>query len=258
MYCKQIVIVLAQKFWDEAKQLIWFGNCLRQSRTFLFNPKTKRSKQNVLIWYAYYWNKSKTFWFGLLIIGSKAKQFDLLRKLSQQKRLPASVSGGVSDCFWCRPYCVGGPVVAFIPTVACIPAVVIGLDIAVILNVARVALLLLLVSLLLLASWLSRAFLLLLVLLAFLYSFRTCCCFTYWIVEWDVFLLTCLLLYILDCRMRRISLSGYQTMAIGLNFFMLSNCWNIEYRIGEFQKLSDYQILDSEKTIGCPSLGIDR
>jgi hypothetical protein len=30
-----------------------------------------------------------------LIIGTKAKQFDLLRKLSQQKRFPASVSRGV-------------------------------------------------------------------------------------------------------------------------------------------------------------------
>jgi hypothetical protein len=28
-----------------------------------------------LIWSAYYRNESKTFWFGLLIIGTKAKQF---------------------------------------------------------------------------------------------------------------------------------------------------------------------------------------
>jgi hypothetical protein len=45
-------------------------------------------------------------------------------------------------CFWWRPYCVVGPVVAFIPAVACvpavacIPAVVSGHDTAVILNVA--------------------------------------------------------------------------------------------------------------------------
>ncbi len=39
-------------------------------------------------------------------------------------------------CFWWRPYCVGGPVVAFIPAVACFPAVVSGHDIAVILKVA--------------------------------------------------------------------------------------------------------------------------
>jgi len=37
-------------------------------------------------------------------------------------------------CFYWRPYCVGGPVVAFIPAVACVPAVVSGHDIAVILN----------------------------------------------------------------------------------------------------------------------------
>jgi hypothetical protein len=47
---------------------------------FLFNPKTYRSKQNVLIWSAYYWNESKTFCFGPLIIWKKAKQFDFLPK----------------------------------------------------------------------------------------------------------------------------------------------------------------------------------
>jgi hypothetical protein len=29
---------------------------------------------------AYYWNESKTFWFGLLIIGTKAKHIDLVLK----------------------------------------------------------------------------------------------------------------------------------------------------------------------------------
>jgi hypothetical protein len=55
-------------------------------------------------------------------------------------------------------------------------------------------------------------------------------------------------------------------MAIGLYFYLLSNYRNIEYRIGEFKKLSDYRISDqglnlsdyrisdSEKTIGCPPL----
>ncbi len=38
-------------------------------------------------------------------------------------------------CFWWGPYCVGGPVVAFIPAVACFSAVVSDHDIAVILNV---------------------------------------------------------------------------------------------------------------------------
>jgi hypothetical protein len=38
-------------------------------------------------------------------------------------------------CFCCRPYCVGGPAVAFIPAVACLPAVVNGHDIAGILAV---------------------------------------------------------------------------------------------------------------------------
>ena len=102
-------------------------------------------------------------------------------------------------CFYWHPYCIGGPVVAFIPAVACVPAVVSGLDIAVVLNVARVVLLLLLVSLLLLASWMLQAFLLLLAFLALL-----------------LFLSNMLLLYILDCRMRCISLPDYRTIAIGL------------------------------------------
>jgi hypothetical protein len=39
-------------------------------------------------------------------------------------------------------------------------------------------------------------------------------------------------------------LSDYRTRAIGLSFFLLSNFRDIEYRIGEFKKLSDYRILD--------------
>ncbi len=56
--------------------LIWSGNCFRQSRTFLFNPKTNRSKQKVLIWFPYYCDKSKIFWFGLLVLRIEAKYFD--------------------------------------------------------------------------------------------------------------------------------------------------------------------------------------
>jgi len=59
-YYKQIVFFFAQIFWDEAKQFGLVCNCLRQSRTFLFNPKTNRYKQKVLIWFDYYRNKSKT------------------------------------------------------------------------------------------------------------------------------------------------------------------------------------------------------
>jgi hypothetical protein len=48
-YRKQIVSVLAQKFWYEAKQFDLVLNCLGQNRAFLYNPKTYRSKQNVMI-----------------------------------------------------------------------------------------------------------------------------------------------------------------------------------------------------------------
>jgi hypothetical protein len=89
---------LAQKFFitsmsflflsknSETKQsnLVWSGNCCRQSRTFLFllYIEAKRfdlvfflseRKQNVLIWFAYYMNERKEIWFGL--------------KLSQKKNL---------------------------------------------------------------------------------------------------------------------------------------------------------------------------
>ncbi len=52
-------------------------------------------------------------------------------------------------------------------------------------------------------------------------------------------------LYILDCRMRHITLSDYQTIRLWLldcKIFLLSNYQDIEYRIGEFKKLSDYRI----------------
>jgi len=55
-------------------------------------------------------------------------------------------------------------------------------------------------------------------------------------------------------------------MAIRLIFFLLSYFWNIEYRIGNFKKLSnywildqgldlsDYRISDSQKAIVCQAL----
>ncbi len=73
------------------------------------------------------------------------------------------------------------------------------------------------------------------------------CCFTYWIVEETYY---------------SIGPPDYG------NFFLLSNYLNIKYCIGEFKKLSDYGIpdqglnlsdywiLDSEKTIVCPPLAI--
>ncbi len=48
-------------------------------------------------------------------------------------------------------------------------------------------------------------------------------------------------LYILDCRMWLITLSDYGCRIVT---FLLSNYWNIEYRIGEFEKLSGYLISD--------------
>jgi hypothetical protein len=78
-------------------------------------------------------------------------------------------------------------------------------------------------------------------LLPFLVLGRSCCCqcpshpcvhilaggFTYWIVEWGILHYWTMGLWPSDC-----------------NFFLLSNYRNIEYCIGEFKKLSDYQISD--------------
>ncbi len=62
---------------------------------------------------------------------------------------------------------------------------------------------------------------------------------------------------------------GHRTIGLKLldnRFFLLSNYRTIEYRTGKFEKLSDYgisdqghnlsdyQISDSQKTIGCPPL----
>ncbi len=66
--------------------LIWSKNCQRRSGTFLCNKKTYRSKQKVLIWFPYYWNESKTFWFGLLVFRNEAKYFDLVCLLSELKQ----------------------------------------------------------------------------------------------------------------------------------------------------------------------------
>ena len=66
--------------------LIWSKKCWRRSGTFLCNKKTYRSKQKVLIWSACFQNWSKIFWFGLLIIRTKAKRFDLVCLLSQLKQ----------------------------------------------------------------------------------------------------------------------------------------------------------------------------
>jgi hypothetical protein len=75
----------------------------------------------------------------------------------------------------------------------------------------------------------------------------------------------------LECGAASVVISSETYYTIGLwlsdsNFFLLSNYRNIEYRIGELKKpsdyrisdqglnLSDYRITDSEKTIGCPPL----
>jgi hypothetical protein len=53
--------VLAQNSGTKQSNLNWSGNSHRKSKMFLFNPKTDRLKQNILIWFAYYRNESKTF-----------------------------------------------------------------------------------------------------------------------------------------------------------------------------------------------------
>ncbi len=111
--CKQIVSVLAQKFWDKAKQfdlvcllseqkqniLIWSKNVLIASKPFPFGPKILvRSKA---IWFGLeivlgkierffkiqkLTIESKAFWFGPLIIGTKAKRFDLVCLFLERKQ----------------------------------------------------------------------------------------------------------------------------------------------------------------------------
>ncbi len=66
--------------------LIWSKNCRRRRGTFLCNKKTYRSKQKVLILFPYYWNESKSFWFGLLVFRTEAKYFYLVCLLSELKQ----------------------------------------------------------------------------------------------------------------------------------------------------------------------------
>ncbi len=85
---------------SEQKQniLIWSKIIFIASRSFLFWSKNSGTKQSNLTWFAYYWNKSKTFWFGPKMFLSQAnrfrlaqkfwyeaKQFDLVWKLSWAK-----------------------------------------------------------------------------------------------------------------------------------------------------------------------------
>jgi hypothetical protein len=56
LYQKQFVSVWPIGSGTKRTNLIWSKNCWRQSGTFLCNKKTYRSKQNILIWSAYYRN----------------------------------------------------------------------------------------------------------------------------------------------------------------------------------------------------------
>jgi len=57
-----------------------------EAKGFDLVPLLLERKQNILIWSACFQNWSKIFWFGLLIIGTKAKRFDLVCLLSQLKQ----------------------------------------------------------------------------------------------------------------------------------------------------------------------------
>ena len=59
--------------------------CIKSS-SFPFWPIGSGTKRTNLIWSACFQNWSKIFWFGLLIIGTKAKCFDLVCLLSQLKQ----------------------------------------------------------------------------------------------------------------------------------------------------------------------------
>ncbi len=60
--------------------------CAALCWTFLFNPKTNRKKQKLQIWFAYYQNKSKTFWFGLEIVLGKIEHFYIIQKLIDRNK----------------------------------------------------------------------------------------------------------------------------------------------------------------------------
>jgi hypothetical protein len=104
--------------------LNWSGNCLRQIRTFILNPKNLKikakcfdlvlllseRKQNVLIWSAYYRNESKRIWLAPKIISAIqyqkisiwAKNLKIVAKTTPRVVelgswwLPTSVSRGVA------------------------------------------------------------------------------------------------------------------------------------------------------------------
>ncbi len=67
--------------------LVWYQQIFIASRSFSFWPKNSGTKQSNLIWSGNCLDRSKTFWFGRLIIGTKAKRFDLVLLLSERKQI---------------------------------------------------------------------------------------------------------------------------------------------------------------------------
>ncbi len=94
LYQKQFVSVLARSepiwfgpeiVWGEAERSYVIKTLIDRSKGFDLVPLLLERKQNILIWSAFFQNWSKIFWFGLLIIGTKAKRFYLVCLLSQLK-----------------------------------------------------------------------------------------------------------------------------------------------------------------------------
>ena len=89
MWCKNYLfncrsfLFCPKNFGTKQNNLIWSKNCLRQSGTLLVNPKTDRLKQNVLNWYKNFFCLKQIVSFLAKNFWDKAKQFNLVRKLSK-------------------------------------------------------------------------------------------------------------------------------------------------------------------------------
>ena len=105
-WCMQIVYVLP-KILEQSKAIwIWIGNSHRQSKMLLFNPKTNRSKHNVLIWFASYRNESKTSWFGqknLILQAGRLRFGPQLLGQSKAIRFGLETVLGKIECFYFIP-----------------------------------------------------------------------------------------------------------------------------------------------------------
>jgi hypothetical protein len=96
---KQNILIWSKNFGMKQNYSIWPGNGLMQSGTFLFNAKTYIWKQNISIWFNFFYQNEITFVLGYKF-WDKAKQFDLFQKFRNRTKWKL-----LDQNFWVLMFC---------------------------------------------------------------------------------------------------------------------------------------------------------